>query len=106
MRSATRKAALVALTLAALGGAHAQPAQGTIRYACPASQELVVQRNSSRAHVRLAGRDYDLQRKRSSIGDKYLSSKAALIIDGASAVFVADDRFDLGTCVKAGSSQL
>lgn len=78
---------------------HASP--GSIHYACRASQDLTVDRDGSTAHVQLAGRTYDLKRRRSSIGDKYLSSNAALIIDGDSAIFVADDHLDLGTCVKA-----
>lgn len=72
-----------------------------VRYACPASENLTVKRNLAAARVTLAGRTYDLQRKQSSIGVKYLSANAALIIDGASAVFVADDHLDLGTCVRA-----
>lgn len=51
------------------------------------------------AHVRIAGQSFDLQRERSSIGDKYLSREAALIIDGASAVFIAPGFLNLGTCV-------
>jgi membrane-bound inhibitor of C-type lysozyme len=95
-----RKAAVIAWALAGFGTAQAHPAPSSIRYACATSQELTVQRDGSRAHVSLAGHNYDLQRKRSSLGDKYLSANAALIIDGSSAVFVAGDRLDLGTCVK------
>jgi hypothetical protein len=36
-----------------------------------------------------------------ALGEKYGSPTAALIIDGSSAVFVADDRLQLGACVKA-----
>jgi membrane-bound inhibitor of C-type lysozyme len=71
-----------------------------VRYACPES-ELTVDRNASVAHVSFGGRSYDLERKHSSIGDKYISSHAALILDGASAVFVADKGIVLTTCVKA-----
>ena len=83
----------------AVSQAHALPAP--VRYACPASTELTVKRNLATARVTLAGRNYDLQRKRSSIGDKYLSANAALIIDGASAIFVAADHLDIGTCVRS-----
>jgi hypothetical protein len=100
---AMRKAALIASTLAGFGAAQAHPAPNTIRYACATRQELTVQRDGSSARVGLAGRNYDLQRRRSSLGDEYISSNAALIIDGSSAIFVADDRLDLGTCVKATS---
>lgn len=78
---------------------HALPAP--VRYACPASRELTVQNNLATARVTLAGRNYDLQRKRSSIGKKYLSANAALIIDEGSAIFVAEDQLDVGTCVRS-----
>jgi len=83
----------------ALTQAHGAPAP--VRYACAASEQLSVQRNGASAHVTYAGRRYDLERKRSSIGDKYVSPKAALIIDGNSAVFVAEDVVGLGTCTRA-----
>jgi len=83
----------------AISQAHGLPAP--VRYACPASENLTVKRNLAAARVTLAGRTYDLQRKQSSIGEKYLSASAALIIDGTSAVFVANDHLDLGTCVRS-----
>lgn len=102
-RQSLRKAPalLIAAALAWGGAAQGQAAGGTILYACPANGELIVQRNGSTAHVSLAGRRYDLLRKRSSIGDKYIAPKAALIIDGASAVFVSEDHLNLGTCTEA-----
>lgn len=92
---------LAASIVAALGFSGAHGAPGPVRYACSATQHLAVQRNGSTAYVNYAGRRYELQRKRSSIGDKYVSSKAALIVDGNSAIFVAEDLIDLGTCVRA-----
>ena len=71
-----------------------------VGYACPAREGLMVQRDGSSARVNSSGRNYVLQRNHSSIGDKYLSAKAALIIDGDSAVFVTDDHLNLGTCVR------
>lgn len=89
------------IMIAAFGPGHAN-ARGVItRYACPSKVDLSVQRNQRTARVAVAGRDYELQRVRSSIGDKYLSPRAALIVDGSSAVFVAEDRPDLPVCVKA-----
>jgi hypothetical protein len=70
----------------------------TTRYACEGGLDLLVERDANRAHVRLAGRSYELRRKPSSIGAKYLSEAAALIIDGRSAVFVGGDPLRLGTC--------
>jgi membrane-bound inhibitor of C-type lysozyme len=84
-----------------LGAAQAHAAPLTERYACDARQSLVVVRSPASATVRFIDRTYELQRKRSSLGEKYGSPTAALIIDGSSAVFVADDRLQLGACVKA-----
>ena len=46
-------------------------------------------------------RNYRLRRKSSSLGEKYISKSAALIMDGKSAVFVAEDRLQLGRCIDA-----
>ena len=92
---------LVAFVSGAVAVTQAQGAPGPVRYACPASADLAVQRNGSTASVNYAGHRYELQRKRSSVGDKYVSPNAALIIDGNSAIFVAEDVIDLGTCTKA-----
>ena len=89
-----------AAMIASLTITPATAAPKAVRYACPTSEDLAVQRDHSTARVKFAGRTYELQRQRSSIGDKYISSKAALIIDGRSATFVADDLLDLGTCLK------
>ncbi|HEV2594755.1 MAG TPA: hypothetical protein VGU01_06100 [Sphingomicrobium sp.] len=60
-----------------------------------------VERSGATARVTLAGRTYALNRKQSSIGDKFISPIAALIIDGDSALFVSDDQLNLGPCTKA-----
>ena len=98
-RRALPNAASVAalLALAAASPAHAR---STTRFACPASESLTVHRDGVTAYVQLAGQTYQLKRKQSSIGDKYISANAALIIDGDSAVFVADRVLDLGTCIE------
>lgn len=95
----TRMLAAFASGALAVTQAHGAPAP--VRYACPASADLAVQRTGSTARVNYAGHRYELQRKRSSVGDKYVSPKAALIIDGNSAIFVAEDLIDLGTCTRA-----
>lgn len=92
---------LAAFVFGALAFTEAQAAPRSVRYACPESADLAVQRNASSASVNYAGRRYELQRKRSSVGHKYASPNAALIIDGNSAIFVAEDVIDLGTCTKA-----
>jgi hypothetical protein len=97
-------ASLVTFASPASAQSHALPrahqVSTAVRYSCSATEELSVQRDGSTARVSLGGRSYDLQRKRSSIGDKYLSSAAALIIDGPSATFITQDRLDLGSCVE------
>lgn len=98
-----RLAAAVVLGLLT-GVASAQTVEmtsGPIRYACEGRQNLVVERDRDRAHVNFIDRSYELKRRPSSIGIKYGSSTAALIIDGHSAVFVANDRLQLGTCREA-----
>lgn len=81
--------------------ANADVAQNPVNYTCDAGGSLAVRRNAAFASVSVGGKAYDLQRKRSSVGEKYLSADAALIIDGTSAIFVADRNLDLGTCTEA-----
>jgi hypothetical protein len=99
--SSTLARALIAALCGAVAAAGAHAAQAPVRYTCPADQDLTVQRTASTARVTFNGRSYALQRKHSSIGDKYLSANAALIIDGPSAVFVADGTLGMGACQEA-----
>jgi hypothetical protein len=90
-----------------LGSAHAiaatpTPAKAT-HYLCDSHQHLVVWRTANSASVEFIDRTYQLQRKASDLGVQYIAPKAALIIDGPEAVFVADDRLQLGRCVEANS---
>ena len=94
-------ARLVALGLLGSAPIAAFAGVSPVNYTCPASEQLTVQFDGSTAQVSLGGQHYDLSRRRSSIGEKYLSSQAALIIDGTSAVFVTNDRPRLGTCMKS-----
>ena len=90
-------------TLATAQAAHAAQAV-EIRYVCDEGQRLVVRRSAGVASVQFVDRSYELREARSSIGRKYLSPTAALIIDGAAAVFVAQDRLQLGRCLEAGQT--
>jgi len=95
-------AGLLLGVLAVLGTAQVHAAAPVpIRYACGEGQNLVIQRDRTSAHVNFIDRSYELRRKPSSIGVKYISPTAALIIDGQSAVFVAEDRLQLGACTEA-----
>ena len=98
-------AGILVVVVSVLAGARAQakapPAVTATRYVCDGRQNLVIERNDATARVRFIDRTYDLKRKPSGIGIKYGSSDAALIIDGASAIFVAPDRLSLGACTEA-----
>jgi len=88
-----------------LGSAHASAATPTktTHYLCDSHKHLVVRRTADNASVEFIDRTYQLQRKASDLGVQYIAPKAALIIDGPEAVFVADDRLQLGRCVEARS---
>lgn len=92
---------LLALSIPAVCTAEPSPS-GAARaeYTCGSRQNIVVERDHSSARVTFGDRSYVLTRKPSDIGQKYLSRAAALIIDGPSAVFVAEDGTDLGSCIE------
>lgn len=95
-------AGLLTAVLSVVGAAQVHAAPLTpVRYACESYQNLVIQRDGKSAQVRFIDKSYVLSRKPSSIGVKYESGNAALIIDGPSAVFVAEDSVQLGTCLEA-----
>jgi hypothetical protein len=98
---------MLAGAVSLLGSAHAfaaTPRQASeTHYLCDAHQHLVVRRTAQSASVEFIDRTYKLQRKASDLGVQYMAPKAALIIDGPEAVFVADDRLQLGRCVQANS---
>lgn len=97
-------AALMFTVFSTLGAGHAfaaPPMTSSLRYICEPRQNLVVTRSNDTATVRFIDRSYELHRKASSIGEKYIANNAALIIDGKSAFFVAEDRLQLGKCVEA-----
>ena len=85
--------------LGTVTAAHARPVIQT-HYACDHGEEFVVRRSGHRASVQFPDRTYELRMARSSIGQKFLSQTAALIVDGPSAVFVADNRLQLGQCLE------
>lgn len=87
--------------LAVAHGTAAAASASAMRYSCVPAQNLVVRRHGNTATVHFIDRTYELRRSASSMGEKFLSPHAALIIEGKSAVFVAEDRMQLGTCVEA-----
>lgn len=97
-------AGLLLGVVSVVASGQAQAANRTeVRYACDGRQSLIIQRDKSTALVRFVNGSYKLRRKASSIGEKYVSSTAALIIDGRSAVFVSEDRLQFGNCTEAVS---
>lgn len=97
---------LLAGVLSVIGTAQAQahpaPAAAT-GYVCDGGQDLLVLRSSRAATVRLGDGSYHLARRRSGIGVRYGSARAALIVDGDTAVFVAEDRPTLRGCVETAT---
>lgn len=73
----------------------------TTRYLCDGGKAFDVTRTGANVSVLFPDGSYELTRKRSSLGEKYVSSKAALIFDDRMAVFVAEDRLDLKGCAQA-----
>jgi len=96
-------AAGAATLLGPVESAAAAPAAKATHYLCDSHQHLVVRRTADSASVEFIDRTYQLQRKASDLGIQYIAPKAALIIDGPEAVFVADDRLQLGRCLEASS---
>ena len=101
LKVATALLITVLSTLAVGHAAMAAAAASEVRYACEPTQNLVVRRSGEMATVQFTDRTYALHRKASSLGVKFVSEDAALIIDGNSAVFVAGDRLQLGRCDAA-----
>lgn len=95
-------AALLLGALSLLGSAQAHAAAADIQYACDGGQRLIVHPYAGGASVEFIDRTYELMSKRSSFAERYVSATAALMIDGPSAVFAAEDRLQLGQCVEAG----
>ena len=100
--TALKRSALLVAVTALPATIHAHPNSNTSQYTCTAEVgDMKVERSGATAHVTLAGRSYALKWKQSSIGDKFISPTAALIIDGDSAIFVSEDQLNLGPCTKA-----
>lgn len=76
-------------------GAAEDPAK---RYICADGQPLDIIRTKDLAIVKLGERIFNLDVKPSSIGQRYTNSKATLIVDGSSAVFVTRDGEEAINC--------
>ena len=94
-----------ALYLLGLGLIACTPVQSaepkTSSFQCQGGRSLSVVQTGNRATVQVGERRYELKAKPTSLGDRYVSAHASLIIDGTFAAFVADDLLDLQDCHSA-----
>lgn len=67
-------------------------------YECSGGRTFAVTRDARAATVHYRDTRYELQRRTSSLGVRYSSPKASLIIDGDVAVFVTERILDLHVC--------
>lgn len=85
--------------LGLMGCAPVHPAEPeAAQYRCADDRILAVAKNSDGAVATVDERSYQLKPKRSSLGERYVSSRASLIIDGTFAAFVAEDLLGLEDC--------
>jgi hypothetical protein len=100
-----RQAFRSALYLLGLGLIACAPVQSaepeTQSFQCEGGRGLHVTQTGKKATVQVGERRYELKAKASSLGDRYVSAHASLIIDGTFAAFVADDLLDLEDCRSA-----
>lgn len=92
---------LILVAAIATGGcAQAQGSSPSIvaRYDCAENRHFTVQRTDDAAIVSYADQNYTLARKPSSIGLRYASGVATLIIDRDFAAFVSETVVDLENC--------
>lgn len=83
-----------------LGSCSAQSAKPKVEttYRCSDGRTFKVLRDSYEADVDYANESYSLQRRPSSIGIRYGSTEASLILDGPYAAFVTETVVDLPQC--------
>jgi hypothetical protein len=87
------------LLLAACSAA-ATPRMTSSVYRCQDGRSFSVDRNRNNALVRHSDERYNLSRKPSSLGVKYASTDATLIVDGQFAAFVTETTSDLNRCYE------
>jgi membrane-bound inhibitor of C-type lysozyme len=75
----------------------AEPRQGIV-YRCGDGRSFTVEQQARFATVEYAGARFQLPRRKSSIGTRYASPDATLIVDGESAVFVTPHVINLDAC--------
>jgi hypothetical protein len=76
------------------------PFESREHYTCATGRWFEVRRSSSAADVSLDGRNYSLELKAGSLGTRYASPEATLIVDGNFAAFVTNEDIGLTACHK------
>jgi hypothetical protein len=99
LRAAVLGGCAVALPSCAVAG---RPAADTFQ--CADGRTFAVARTPRSAIVELGQDRLELSRRRSSIGEKYSSKTATLIIDGDFAVLVTRQLNDLRACYKSNAA--
>ncbi len=88
-------------TAATIVSLSARPVGATVseqRFSCQGGEQLLVGEQPNGAAVQIGNSTYQLSPRRSSLGRKFSSPQATLIIDGQFAAFVAGDRTNLRGC--------
>lgn len=96
----TALAAPISIGLLSSCSAAAAPQVKSATYNCNAGRSFGVRSDDKHATIEYSGQRYSLPRRPSSIGYKYASPAATLIIDGDVAVFVTEAIVDLGGCYE------
>ena len=89
---------VAALAVGNCSAAKAAPGTQVARYKCAEDRSFTVDRNDRLAIVSYADENYLLTRKPSSLGLRYSSDVATLIIDHDFAAFVTDSTINLRDC--------
>jgi hypothetical protein len=91
---------VAALAVGGCSPTKAAAAPQVTRYRCAQDQVFTVNRDAEAAVVTYANEEYALSRKPSSIGLRYASDSATLIIDDDYAAFVTEATTNLHACKR------
>lgn len=91
----------ISVALLSSCSAAATPQVRKATYACNDGKSFTIQRDGKNASLEYFGEHYSLSRRPSSVGVKYASPEATLIIDGDFAAFVTESLVDFERCYEA-----
>lgn len=80
----------------------AQAQRSVTLFRCAGAQSFTVERDDRSAILIYSGVRHELPRRSSSIGERYATSDATLIIDGEMAAFVTSSVINLDFCRASG----